>query len=153
MLAIAPAKKERFTRYLPFYTLTAAAEKFGGGDAKEEGWIEATPDHKPKKTMFVVRIMDRSMEPILEEDSLGVFDSSVPDTADGLILMVRSGKIDDPDGITIRRCHFSGRTETGKTFRYRELRMEPENPEYKTIVLKNVASGDFKIVGRYVSGI
>ena len=153
MLAIAPSKKERFTRYLPFYTLTAAAEKFGGGDAKEEGWIEVNPDHKPKKTMFVVRIMARSMEPILEEDSLGVFDSSVPDAADGLILMVRSGKIDDPDGITIRRCHFSGRTETGKTFRYRELRMEPENPEYKTIVLKNVASGDFKIVGRYVSGI
>ncbi len=156
MLAIAPPKRERFTRYLPFYTLAAAAEKFGGGGAKEEGWIEATLDHKPKKTMFVVRIVDRSMEPILDEDSLGVFDSDIPDAADGLILMVRSGKIDDPEpgeGITIRRCHFSGRIETGKTFRYREIRLEPENPEYKTILLKDVAPIDFKIIGRYVVGI
>ena len=154
MLAIAPPKKERFTRYLPFYTLAAAAEKFGvGGDAKEEGWMEATTDRKAKKTMFVVRIRNRSMAPILEEDSLAVFDADIPDLADGLILMVWSSRIDDPEGIAIRRCHFSGRIETGKTVRYRELRMEPENPEYKTILLKDVASGDFKIVGRYVSGI
>lgn len=157
MLAIAPSKKERFTRYLPFYTLAAAAEKFGGsGDAKEEGWMEATMENKPKKTMFVVRIKNRSMAPILDEDSLAVFDTDVPDVADGMILMVRNSKIDDPElgeGITIRRCHFFGRIETGKTFRYREIRMEPENPEYKAILLKNVASGDLKIVGRYVSGI
>ena len=157
MLAIAPPKKERFTRYLPFYTIPAAAEKFGGsGASKEEGWMPAAIDPKPKKTMFVVQVKSRSMAPILDEDSLAVFDADVPDFPDGLILMVRNARIDDPDlgkGITIRRCHFSGRIETGKTFRFREIRMEPENPEYKTIVLKDVAPEEFRIIGRYVGGI
>jgi SOS-response transcriptional repressor LexA len=157
MLVIAPPRKERFSRYLPFYSPAAAAEKFrGGGVVKEEGWIEVAMDQKLKKTMFVTQIKDRSMEPIIKEDSLAVLDTDVPDIPEGLILLVRSGKIDDPElgeGIAIRRFHASGHAGSGKIFRYPEIRLEPENPEYRTILLKDVASGDFQIIGRYVSGI
>lgn len=157
MLAVAPPKKERFTRYLPFYTIATAAEKFGsGGVVKEEGWMEAAMDHKPKKTMFVTQIQGRSMAPVMAEGSLAVFDSDVPAVPDGLILMVMNRGIDDPDlgeGVTIRRCHFSKRIGTGKIFRYPEILLEPENPEYETILLKDVASGDLRIIGKYVGGI
>jgi SOS-response transcriptional repressor LexA len=57
------------------------------------------------------------------------------------------------EGMTIRRYQGSKRIESRKTFRYQEIRLESVNPDYQSIVLKDVESVDFKIIGRYVSGV
>ena len=157
MLVIAPPKKERFTRYLPFYTTTAAAEKFGRlGDAKEEGWMEVELGRKLKKTMFVTQIEGMAMAPLMADGSFVIFDTDVQGSLDGLILLVQGRDVYDPDmgeGITVRRYQGSKRIESQKTFRYQEIRLESVNPDYQSIVLKDVESVDFKVIGRYVSGV
>lgn len=157
MLVISPPTRERFMRYLPFYSLAVAVEKFGRHkELKEEGWMEVEAGRKLQKTMWVTRMKGQSMVPLIADGGFAVFDTAVPEILDGLILLVQFRGIHDPDlgdGITIRRFAGAQRVESRKAFRYGEIRLEPLNPEYPSIVLKDVQSDDFKVVGRYISTI
>jgi hypothetical protein len=58
-----PAIPERFTRFVPVYTLEAAAGLWGPeAEPEETGWTDVSR-FKPRPGMFVVKVRGRSMEP------------------------------------------------------------------------------------------
>jgi hypothetical protein len=118
--------------------------------------MEVELGRKLKKTMFVTQIEGMAMAPLMADGSFVIFDTDVQGSLDGLILLVQGRDVYDPDmgeGITVRRYQGSKRIESQKTFRYQEIRLESVNPDYQSIVLKDVESVDFKVIGRYVSGV
>ncbi len=153
-LVIAPARKERFTRYLPFYSMESAFDKFvQGKDAAEEGWMEAGIGKKLNKSMFVMRIEGQAMEPLISDGQFAVFDSDIRGSLDGAVLFVYGKNIYDPNGsshLTVRRLKTISSKKTGE---YQEIILEPLNPDYQLFHLKNLDEGVFKIIARFVSGV
>ena len=155
ILLVAPPRGERFTRYLPFYTLDTIADKLvRGGNVREEGWMEVGIGKKLNKSMFVVRIEGRAMEPLISEGHFSVFESDIKGSVDGAILIVHGKDIYDPDSnghLVIRRLRsIDTSAETGN---YREIILEALHPDYQPLHLKDIDKNDFKIIGRYISGV
>ncbi|MBA4397095.1 MAG: hypothetical protein C0394_06910 [Syntrophus sp. (in: bacteria)] len=152
-LVIAPARKERFTRYLPFYSMEAAFDKFvQGKDAAEEGWMEAGIGKKLNKSMFVMRIEGQAMEPLISDGQFAVFDSDIRGSLDGAVLFVYGKNIYDPNRsshLTVRRLKIIGGAKNGE---YQEIVLEPLNPDYQLFHLKNPEKGAFKIIARFICG-
>ena len=154
-LVIAPPYKERFTRYLPFYSMESAFDKLvQGRNAGEDGWMEVEIGKKLHKSMFVIRIEGQAMEPLISDGHFAVFDSDIKGSIDGAILFVYGKDIFDPNRsghLTVRR--FRGINADAKTGKYQEIILEPLHPDYQRIHLKNAEKNAFKIIARYVSGV
>jgi len=153
-LVIAPARKERFTRYLPFYSMESAFDKFvQGKDAAEEGWMECGTGKKLNKSMFVIRIEGQAMEPLISDGQFAVFDSDIRGSLDGAVLFVYGKNIYDPNRsshLTVRRLKTISSKKTGE---YQEIILEPLNPDYQLFHLKNLDKGVFKIIARFLCGV
>lgn len=153
-LVIAPARKDRFTRYLPFYSMESACDKFvQGKDAAEEGWMEVEIGKKLNKSMFIMRMEGQAMEPLISDGQFAVFDSDIRGSLDGAILFVYGKDIYDPNRnshLTVRRLKSISRTKTGE---YQEIILEPLHPDYQHFHLKNPGKGTLKIIARFVSGV
>jgi hypothetical protein len=154
-LVIAPPHKEHFTRYLPFYSMESAFEKFvQGRNAGEEGWMEVEVGKKLHKSMFVIRIEGQAMEPLISDGHFAVFDSDIKGSLNGAILFVYGKDIYDPNRsghLTVRR--FKSINADAKTKKYQEIILEPLHPDYQSLHLKNIEENAFKIIARYVSGV
>ncbi|MCX5856847.1 MAG: hypothetical protein NTZ57_02890 [Deltaproteobacteria bacterium] len=154
-LVIAPPHKERFTRYLPFYSMESAFDKFGQGrNAGEDGWMEVEIGKKLNKSMFVMRTEGRAMEPLISDGHFVVFDSDIKGSLDGAILFVYGKDIYDPNRsghLTVRR--FRSINADAKTGKYQEIILEPLHPDYQRLHFKNIEKSAFKIIARYVSGV
>jgi hypothetical protein len=153
-LVIAPARKERFTRYLPFYSMESAFDIFvQGKEAAEEGWMEVEIVKKLNKSMFVMRIEGQAMEPLISDGHFAVFDSDIRGSIEGAILFAYSKDIYDPNRsshLTVRRLKIISSTKTGE---YQEIILEPLHPDYQRFHLKNLGKSAFKIIARFVSGV
>jgi hypothetical protein len=154
-LVIAPPRKERFVRYLPFYSMESAFDKFIQGlNASEEGWMEVGIGKKLNKSMFVMRIEGQAMEPLISDGHFAVFDSDIKGSLDGAILFFYGKDIYDPSRsghLTVRR--FRSGSADAKTREYREVVLEPLHSDYQRLHLKNLEKGAFHIIARYVSGV
>lgn len=153
-LIISPPMKERFIRYLPFYSMESAYNKFARGKATaEEGWMEVGIGKKLNKSMFVMRIEDQALEPLISEGHFAVFDSDVLGPLDGAIHFVYGKDIyDQSQGghLTIRRLKI---LKAGpKDEEYREISLEPLHPDYQRFQLKNMGKDAFIIIARFVCG-
>jgi hypothetical protein len=153
-LVIAPSRKERFTRYLPFYSMESAFDKFvQGKDAAEEGWMEVEIGEKLNKSMFIMRIDSPAMEPLISDGHFAVFDSDTRGSLDGAILFVYGKDVYDPNRsshLAVRRLKIISRAKTGE---YQEIILEPLHPDYQGFHLKNPEKGAFKIIARFVCGV
>jgi hypothetical protein len=154
ILVIAPPRAERFTRYLPFYSMESAFDKFvQGKNAAEEGWMEVGIGKKLNKSMFVMRIEGQAMEPLISDGHFSVFDSDIRGSHDGAILFVYGKDIYDPNRsshLTVRRLKIITSEKTGE---YQEVILEPLHPDYQRFHLKNPGEDDFKIIARFVCGV
>jgi hypothetical protein len=154
-LVIAPLRKDRFTRYLPFYSMKSAFEKFvHGKDEGEEGWMEVEIGKKLHKSMFVMRIEGKAMEPLLSDGHFAVFDGDIRGSIDGAILFVYGKDICDPNlnsHLTVRRLGIV--ITDAKTGAYREVILEPLHPDFQRFQLKKLEEGAFHVIARYVCGV
>ncbi|PKN60761.1 MAG: hypothetical protein CVU53_01435 [Deltaproteobacteria bacterium HGW-Deltaproteobacteria-11] len=154
-LVIGPGRKERFTRYLPFYSMESAFDEFvQGKDAAEEGWMEVGIGKKLDKSMFVMRIEGQAMEPLISDGHFAVFDSDIRGSLDEAILFVYGKDIYDPSRnghLTVRR--FRSGSADAKTREYREVILDPLHSDYQRLHLKNLEKGAFKIIARFVCGV
>ena len=108
---------DRFTRFLPLYSIKAACGPHEHNFSEEGldndlGWIDASKfEHKLNKNMFVVQAIGRSMEPKIYSGDYCVFERYTPETAgsrDGKIVLAKdiTGFDDDYSGsFTIKQYH------------------------------------------------
>jgi hypothetical protein len=153
-LVIAPSRKERFTRYLPFYSMESAFDKFiQGKDAPEEGWMEVKIGEKLNKSMFIMRIDGPAMEPLISDGHFAVFDSDIRGSIDGAVLFVYGKDIYDSSPsrhLTVRRLKVLSSAKSGDD---QEIVLEPLHPDYQRYHLKNPGKGAFKIIARFMCGV
>jgi SOS-response transcriptional repressor LexA len=139
-------------RRLPLYGLRAAATKFGEGmaaemDAGEESWVRAPENLRLTPEMFVVRVVGRSMEPLISDGDLCIFRAGVTGSRNGRYLLIE--KFDETDfasRYTVKRYARKGaRDESAE--RESAIRLEPLNPEFEAFDL----TGDqFRVVAEFV---
>lgn len=153
-LVVAPSRKERFARYLPFYSMESAFDKFvQGKEVSEEGWMEVEIGKKLNKSMFVMRVECQAMEPLISDGHFAVFDGDIRGSLDGAILFFYGKDIYDPNRnshLTVRRLKILSGTKPGEN---QEVILEPLHPDYQRFHLINPEKDAFKIIARLVCGV
>lgn len=151
-LVIAPPHKERFTRYLPFYSMETALDHFvRRRRTAEDGWIVADTAKKISKSMFVMRIEGRAMEPLISQGSFAVFDSDIKGSHEGAVILAYGRDIHDPDlssPMTVRRFRVLKAARTDGD--YTEVALEALHADYPRVILNRLEDDAFRIIARFV---
>lgn len=149
--------QNKYTRYLPVFSLKAAAGKFLQNDnVSEEGWIEIGENVKPSNKLFVAKVVGHSMEPLITSDSYCIFRFGVEGTRQNKIVLVQHDSIRDPDfggSFTVKRYKSKKTYGQGDTWKHDEIVLEPINKDYDPIVIKDAEEGEFKVIAEFVSTI
>jgi phage repressor protein C with HTH and peptisase S24 domain len=141
-----------FVTHLPMYSLQAAAGKFGEDRAVEpEGWVKAPARLRLNRSMFVARVVGRSMEPRIADGSLCVFRTSVVGSRQGkLVLVERIGATDSSARYTVKK-YTSTKALAGKgedaSWRHTKVRLEPLNPEFEGFDLEE---GKCRVIAEFM---
>jgi hypothetical protein len=154
-LIVSPPRKERFTRYLPFYSMESAFDRIvRGKDPAEEGWMEVEIAGKLSRSMFVIRMEGDAMDPLISDGHFAVFDSEIKGPFEGSVLLVYAQNVIDPNRgghLTIRRFRTMRPSESSG--RLDGIVLEPLHPDYQPFHLINPAKDVFQIIARYVGGV
>lgn len=151
---VTPKEKDKYRTCVPLYTLRAAAGAFGDAQAVEpDGWVEPNTQHRLRPGMFVAQVVGRSMEPRIPDGGWCLFHSPVEGTRQGRILLVQHRDIEDPESggkYTIKRYRSKKESDTTGSWRHEEIRLEPENPDFRPIVLKGVSDDELRAIAEVV---
>jgi phage repressor protein C with HTH and peptisase S24 domain len=147
-------KADAYRSFAPIYSLKAAAEAFGGGEAVEpEGWAELNGGPAVRSGMFVSQVRSRSMEPRIPDGAWCLFSSPVEGSRDGKIVLVEHRAIDDPEtggSYTVKRYRSRKTQSEGELWQREEIVLEPLNPEFEPIVLRDVGEDEFRVIAELV---
>jgi len=146
--------KLKYAEYVPVYSLEAAATRFG----KEEyvdmiGWIKLDRARKKDKNMFAARVVGKSMEPTIPDNSLCLFRVERGGSRENLVVLVESSRVVDAElacKYTVKRYHSEKELFDDGTWRHRKITLLPDNPDFKPIILENVSPGDFRVVAEFL---
>lgn len=140
----------RFTSHLPVYSLEAAAGYFGiGHDVDIEGWIPV--DRRVDDSMFVTRVVGRSMEPEIPDGALCVFRRIRPGSRQGKRVLAQHHDIADPEtggSFTVKVYEAAKANVDGEL--QGSVILRPLNPEFEPIVLSHVDAEDVLVVAELV---
>jgi SOS-response transcriptional repressor LexA len=125
------ARPQPFVTHLPRFTLAVAAGKFlDNEEVSEDGWEEAPVGLRLHDSMFVARIVGRSMEPRIPDGSLCVFRSGVAGSRQGKLVLVEYLGGGTNDRYTVKR-YFSEKVQREDgTWEHERVHLEPLNPEF-----------------------
>jgi len=147
-------ESERFNKYLPVYSLKAAAGKFGEGqDIGEEGWTEVDIDRKLDKKMFVAQVVGKSMEPRIPDGSYCVFRAQPEGSRQGKIILVQHRDIEDSETggkFTIKVYESEKILAKDGTWKHAVIRLKPLNPAYEDIELRGVEESEFIVIAELI---
>lgn len=124
---------------IPLYTLRAACGYFEDGEVpEEEGWVDAsnngfTPD--PKRH-FAVHAKGNSMQPLINDGDLCVFEWYRAGSRNGEIMLTQSSEFDSEYGgkYTIKKYH-SEKVVTEEGWQHSKVELIPLNKDFDVIVL------------------
>lgn len=138
----------RFVTHLPLYSLRAAATKFGEGMESElESWIRVPENMRIADGMFVARVVGRSMEPLIPDDSLCVFRAPVIGSRAGRRLLIEKiGEADFSARYTVKRYARRGKLVESAD-REGPIRLEPLNPEFEAF---DLTEDQFRVIAEFV---
>ena len=151
------SKKERYSRYLPVFTVRAACGSFDDlhsiPDVEAEGWLDITSlGIKANNSMFVVEAVGKSMQPKIHDGDLCVFELYNPDNAgsrEGCIVLTQcSGKDDDYDcSYTIKQYHSTKEYSEDGSWNHSSIQLQSLNPECQSIDVSPEDAQDLRTVG------
>ena len=148
-------KELEFKEYLPVYSLEAACGYFGEGlTVENEGWIRAENVGSLRKNMFVVKAVGRSMEPTISDGVYCVFRSPVVGSRQGKIVLVQHYEYQDPDTggkYSIKKYTSKKQFNQDGTWQHEQIILQPLNPDYLAITIKNAEEGEFMVIGEFVA--
>lgn len=150
------ASREAYRTLLPVYPLAAAA----GGLSEEqavvrvERWVRVPDGTRPTREMFVAQVRGRSMVPLIHDGDYCIFRLHPAGTRQGKIVLVRLMETADQETggrFTIKRYRSSKAIDPDSGWRHIEIKLLPENPEFKPIVLTAEKEGDVQVVAEFVT--
>lgn len=147
----------QFKEYLPVLSLEAVATSFGKETqvAQEPiGWIQATIPRALNKDMFVAKVVGKSMESTIPDGSYCVFRWDKGGTRNGLVVIVESHRISDPETtrqFTIKRYKSEKEYFNDGTWRHKKIILSPDNKDFKDIVLEDVPAIEFRVVAEFIA--
>lgn len=148
-----PVAEERFTRFVPVYSLEAAAGRWGPEAAPRElGWLDVS-EIGPKAGMFVAQVRGRSMEPRIPDRSWCLFRSCPIGSRHGRILLVQFHSLGDPENggrFTIKK--YSSSKSVGEDgWAHERIQLLPLNPDYPPIGVEAEEASEMTVVGEFVT--
>ncbi len=145
---------DKYKTSVPLYTLKAAAGGFGDLQTVEpDGWAELKTTHKLRSGMFVAQVVGRSMEPMIPNGAYCLFASPVTGSRQGRIVLVEHHCIADEEtsaSYTVKRYHSSKEADEQGNWQHSEIKLEPLNPDFKPIILRDVAEDELRVVAEVV---
>jgi phage repressor protein C with HTH and peptisase S24 domain len=142
-----------FVSHVPFYSLRAAATKFGEDmEVEAEGWVRAPERLKLDRNMFACRVVGRSMEPLIPDGSLCLFRSSVVGSRQNKRLLIqRMGVTDSSAEFTVKK-YTSKKVSSGEDeWRHISITMKPLNPEFEAMVFgPEDEHRQFRVIAEFV---
>jgi len=143
----------KYIDYLPLYSLKAACGAFGAWQVVEDaGWIKAEGFGKLNRSMFIVKAVGKSMEPVIPDGSLCVFRANVVGSRNNKIVLVQHSDYFDAEneGSYSIKKYTSEKAydkETGEWVHERII-LKPINKEYDAIILDS--NEQFIVVGEFL---
>lgn len=149
---IAPADED-LARYVPVYSLEAAAGFWGPDMVPEEiGW--AQPRHVSLKPgMFIARVRGKSMEPRIQDGSWALFRPCPAGSREGRIVLVQfssRGVSEDGGRFTVKKYH-SVKSTSPDGWKHEKIELRPLNPNFEPIILEPQDTSEMMIVGELVT--
>jgi hypothetical protein len=138
-----------FVAHLPFYSLRAAATKFGDQMESEEepvSWVRTPANLRLHEGMFVATVVGRSMEPRIPDGSACIFRAPVTGSRNGRLLLIE--KIGDAEAsrYTVKRYARQGALVESAE-REGAIRLEPLNKEFPAF---DLTADEFRVIAEFV---
>lgn len=148
------AEEKQYKEYLPVYSLKAAASAFGNEEYVEKsGWMKVDVPFRLTKDMFIAKVVGKSMEPTIPDQSCCIFRFERGGSRNGLVVLVESRLVSDPESFqkfTVKRYKSKKVYEADGTWRHVKIVLSPDNVDFDDIVLENVSGEDFRVVAEFV---
>ena len=149
-----------FETHAPAYDLVAAAGDFGpdrlvGKDGDEIGWVPVPSSIRLTRDHFVARVEGRSMEPAIPDGAWCLFRADRGGSREGKRVLVWHRGCTDPalgGEFSVKRYTSKKAGDGDGTWRHREVRLEPLNPDpaFRPLVFSPEAEDDLRVVGELV---
>ena len=150
-----------FETHAPVYDLTAAAGAFGpdlavGSAGDEIGWAPVPHSVRLMRDHFVARVEGRSMEPTIADGSWCLFRADRGGSRVGKTVLVWHRGCTDPalgGEFSVKRYASEKTAAVDGTWRHREIRLEPLNPDpaFRPLVFTPDAEDDLRVMGEFVA--
>lgn len=147
----------KYVDFLPFYSLKAACGYFGEGEeVEEQGWIHVDGMGKLNRNMFVVKASGDSMEPIIHDGDYCVFRANPAGSRQGKIVLIQNHMPFDPEyggSYAIKKYFSEKRYNDDGSWLHSNIVLKPLNERYTPIVLDELESEDFRVIGEFLGVI
>ncbi|MBE0448016.1 MAG: N-6 DNA methylase [Actinobacteria bacterium] len=150
-----PLEQEKYQKYVPLYSLQAAAGGFSEVQQVEpEGWVELpSVARKLTEGMFVAQVVGHSMEPLIPNGSYCLFSSPVTGTREGKIVLAQHNSIHDPENggsYTVKQYHSKKEYDQLGNWQHTQIHLKPKNPTYDPIILTDIEEGELQIIAELI---
>ena len=148
---VEPQPTDRYVTCVPLVPLKAAAGAFSDPqhvNDEDFEWVAVETKHRLRRGMFVARVVGKSMEPAIPDGAHCLFRAPVEGTRQGKIVVVQMRDTADPENgqrYTVKRYE-SEKAGDGTSWRHREIRLKPVNPDYEPIILTSADEGALKVI-------
>lgn len=148
---------ERFIRYAPLYSLKAAAGVFGEPDSAHcIGWVKVPITTRLTEKHFVVQVVGRSMQPLIQDGAYCLFRFGVEGSRDGRIVLAQHAGIADPEtggSYTVKRYRSTKRKDAEYEWQHRSISLEPINPDFLPLRMSAEGAEELRIVAEFVAAL
>ena len=152
---VTPQPEDRYVTCVPLVPLDAAAGAFSDPqhlNDEDFEWVAVETNHRLRRGVFIARVVGRSMEPTIPDGAHCLFRAPVEGTRQGKIVLVQMRDGTDPENgqrYTVKRYE-SKKTGDGTSWRHREIRLKPVNPDYEAIALTGADGGALQVVAEVI---
>ena len=143
---------DRFTRFLPLYSVRAACGYFEASETSEaEGWIDVSAlSFTPNENMFIVHAKGDSMLPRIKDGDLCVFERYQGGSREGEIVLTQANEYFEEycGKYTIKKYHSEKTVNEDGVEVHSKIELQPLNTNgFKTIVLQNDMEIQYATIG------
>jgi len=147
---------KHYENCVPLIPLEAAAGNFSKEQeisAGEYDWITWEGHPKFEKDMFVAKVIGKSMEPDIQDESHCLFRQPQAGTRNGKTLLVwHSGVTDTETGgqYTVKIYESEKKDSKEGEWEHKQITLKPINPEFEPIILKPEEKGEVLTIAEFV---